>query len=48
MKLFQKPKFLSDSDMQRIHEASIYLLEHKGVVFRSPETRERFSIPIRK
>ena len=37
MNLFQKPKFLSDKDMQRIHEASLYLLEHKGVVFKSPE-----------
>ena len=43
MNLFQKPKFLSDMEMQRIHEASIYLLEHKGVVFRSPEAVELFS-----
>lgn len=42
MKLFQKPKFLSDTDMQRIHEASIYLLEHKGVVFHSAEAVEIF------
>lgn len=37
MNLIQRPKFLSDSDMQHIHEASVYLLEHKGVVFKSPE-----------
>ncbi len=43
MKLFQKPKFLSDSDMQQIHEASVYLLEHKGVVFRSPEAADLFA-----
>lgn len=40
MNIFQKPKFFSDIEMQRIHEASIYLLEHKGVVFRSPEAIE--------
>ncbi len=43
MRLFQKPKFLSDTEMKRIHEASIYLLEHKGVAFRSPEAVELFS-----
>ncbi len=30
MNLFQRPKFISDQDMQRIHEASLYLLEIKG------------------
>ncbi len=42
MQLFSKPKFLSDSDMQKIHEATIYLLENKGVVFHSPEAIEIF------
>jgi trimethylamine--corrinoid protein Co-methyltransferase len=37
MNLFQRPKFISDQDMQRIHEASLYLLENKGIVFKSPE-----------
>ena len=42
MNIYQKPKFLSDTEMQQIHEASLYLLEHKGVVFRSTEAIERF------
>lgn len=37
MKLYQKPKFLSDEEMQRIHETSLYLLEKKGIVFKSKE-----------
>ena len=40
MKLYQKPKFLSDSEMQQIHEASLYLLEKKGVVFKSKDAVE--------
>lgn len=40
MQLFQKPKFLSDSEMQRIHEASLYLLKTKGVIFKSPRAVE--------
>lgn len=40
MNLFQKPKFLSEEQMQRIHDASIYLLENKGVVFKSKEAIE--------
>ena len=40
MNLFQKPKFLSDKDMQRVHEASVYLLENKGIIFKSPEAVE--------
>lgn len=40
MKLYQKPRFLSDDEMQRIHEASLYLLEKKGVVFKSKEAVE--------
>ncbi|MGN1157371.1 MAG: trimethylamine methyltransferase family protein [Agathobacter sp.] len=40
MSLFQKPKFLSDRDMQRVHEASLYLLENKGVIFKSQEAVE--------
>lgn len=40
MKLYQKPKFLSDEEMQRIHEASLYLLEKKGVVFESEEAAQ--------
>lgn len=37
MNLFQRPQFISDQDMQRIHEASLYLLENKGIVFKSPK-----------
>lgn len=40
MKLYQKMKFLSDDEMQQIHDASIYLLENKGVVFKSKEAIE--------
>ncbi len=40
MNIFQKPKFLSDKEMQKVHEVSLYLLEHKGVVFKSEEARE--------
>lgn len=40
MNFFEGPKFLSDRDLQRIHEASLYLLENKGVVFKSADAIE--------
>lgn len=40
MKLFQKMKFLSDDEMQQIHDTSVYLLEKKGVVFKSKDAVE--------
>lgn len=40
MQLYQKPQFLSERDMQRIHEASVYLLKTKGVVFKSQKAVE--------
>lgn len=42
MKLYQKPKFLSENEMQRIHEASVFILEKKGIVFKSKEAIEYF------
>ena len=37
MKLYQKPQFLSETEMQKVHEASVYLLKTKGVIFKSPK-----------
>jgi len=37
MRIIQKPKVLAEAEMQQIHEASLYLLENKGVVFHSQE-----------
>ena len=40
MGLFQKPRFLTEEQMQKVHESSLYLLNKKGVIFRSEEARE--------
>ena len=37
--IIQKTRFLTDEQMAKIHESSIYLLENKGVVFRSEKAR---------
>jgi trimethylamine--corrinoid protein Co-methyltransferase len=42
MALVQPPKFLSRSDMERLHEGSLTLLEKKGIVFDLPEAVELF------
>ena len=42
MSLATRAKFLSEADMQKIHEASLYLLENKGVIFKAPEAVELF------
>ena len=42
MSLASRAKFLSETDMQKIHEASLYLLENKGVIFKAPEAVELF------
>lgn len=38
--ILQKPRFLTEEQMEKIHESSLYLLENKGVVFRSDKARE--------
>ncbi len=38
--ILQKPRFLTEEQMVRVHESSLYLLENKGVVFRSDKARE--------
>ena len=40
MGLYRKPEFLSEAQMQKIHESSLHLLQHKGVVFKSEKARE--------
>ena len=40
MNLYQKPAFLSPEQMQKVHESSLYLLNKKGVVFRSEKARQ--------
>lgn len=37
MRLYQKPKFLSENEMHKVHEASLYLLKKKGIIFESPQ-----------
>lgn len=40
MRLYSKPEFLSEKEMQRIHEASLCLLKTKGIIFESPQAVE--------
>jgi len=40
MNLYQKPRFLTDEQMKKIHSSSIQILEKKGVVFRSESARD--------
>ena len=39
MSLFGKPKFLTEEQMEKVHSSSLYLLENKGVVFKSEKAR---------
>ena len=40
MGVFRKAGFLTGEQMEKVHSQSVYLLEHKGVVFKSPKARE--------
>ena len=40
MSLIRKAGFLSDNQMKTIHEKSLYLLKHKGVIFKSEKARD--------
>ena len=40
MSLFRKPGFLSPEQMKKVHESSLYLLQNKGVVFKSEKARK--------
>ena len=40
MKLYQKPRFLTEEQMSRVHESSLRILRDKGVVFRSEKARQ--------
>ena len=40
MSLYQKPRFLTEEQMKKVHESSLYLLNKKGVIFRSEKARE--------
>ena len=40
MSLFRKAGFLSEEQMQKVHESSVYILQNKGVVFKSKKARE--------
>ena len=40
MNLYRKPGFLSPEQMKKVHESSLYLLQNKGVVFKSEKARK--------
>ena len=40
MNLYRKAGFLTDEQMRKIHESSLYLLKNKGVVFKSEKARK--------
>ena len=40
MGLSRKPGFLSEEQMQKVHDTSVYILKNKGVVFKSQKARE--------
>ena len=40
MKLYQKPRFLTEEQMSRVHESSLRILRDKGVVFRAEKARQ--------